>query len=260
VNAVNSVSSINTAPTSSDASYISSSSTRKRSASSNPSVAGEQPGDSSVVQGPGGVIYATANSASGSKFYDLSVPSGLNGYVADPTFTSPNTANQARHWANSVESQLYVLSYLKIQVTDQKLRVTDLATGTPYDVTNSAVHNQTGTTRQAIADLGDQSKTGPAATAAQVPGGVIDSFNLSKYHPPVGVSILGPNRHRTLTAKLIGGEVPTYSVVTYVWKANGVAFGGNTATQVVHKAQRGKRISVEATVTFGSYPPVKLKS
>ncbi len=31
----------------------------------------EQPGATSVVTGPGGVIYVTANSASGSKYYDL---------------------------------------------------------------------------------------------------------------------------------------------------------------------------------------------
>ncbi|MGX7677278.1 fibronectin type III domain-containing protein [Jatrophihabitans sp. DSM 45814] len=223
-------------------------------------VADEQPGDSSVVQGPGGVIYVTANSASGSKYYDLTAPTGANGYGADPNFSSKNTANLARHWANSVESQLYVPSYVKIQVTDHKLTVTDLATGTPHDVTNSAVHNQTGTTRQAIADLGDQSKTGPAATAAQVPGGVIDHFNLSEYNPPTRVSISGPDWHDTLTAKLSGGDVPEAATVSYVWKANGVPFGGHTSTQTVSRSQKGKHISVEATVTYGSYKPVKLKS
>ena len=34
----------------------------------------EQPGAAEVSPGPGGVIYVTANSASGSKYYDLTKP------------------------------------------------------------------------------------------------------------------------------------------------------------------------------------------
>ncbi len=45
----------------------------------------EQPGADEVFAGPGGVIYLTANSASGSKYYDLTTPDATQGgYGADP--------------------------------------------------------------------------------------------------------------------------------------------------------------------------------
>jgi hypothetical protein len=36
--------------------------------------ADEKPGQNEVFEGPGGVVYVTANSASGSKYYDLTTP------------------------------------------------------------------------------------------------------------------------------------------------------------------------------------------
>ena len=63
----------------------------------------EQPGAAQVAQGPGGVIYVTANSASGSKYYDLTAPDTTK----DPNY-GPDPLNPKSHWANSVENQEHV--------------------------------------------------------------------------------------------------------------------------------------------------------
>ena len=75
----------------------------------------EQPGASSVFQGPGGVIYVTANSASGSKYYDLTDPIVGSDYGPDPL-------NPDNHWANSVENQEHVRTYVKVSVRDEHAR------------------------------------------------------------------------------------------------------------------------------------------
>ena len=54
--------------------------------------AAEQPGAAQVAQGPGGVIYVTGNSASGSKYYDLTTPRrglGLRSGPAGPHRQAP---------------------------------------------------------------------------------------------------------------------------------------------------------------------------
>src|SRR5215510_2981650 len=70
----------------------------------------EQPGATSVFQGPGGVIYVTGNSASGSKYYPLSCPRTS---ANDPGCTFPREThgfdplygsdplNPDNHWPNS---------------------------------------------------------------------------------------------------------------------------------------------------------------
>ncbi|MFT4287232.1 fibronectin type III domain-containing protein [Nocardioides sp.] len=159
----------------------------------------EQPGATTVEPGPGGVIYVTANSASGSKFYDLTVPDTAerSDYPADTQFPdAKNDANQARHYANSVESQQYVPSYIKVEVKGTDLVVTDLSTGTCADLTNSAVrYNKSGQRTKAdgttygdteLCALGDQR---PAYASEkdhlQTPGAVIDNFTLIGPKAPV---------------------------------------------------------------------------
>ncbi|MEV6897023.1 metallophosphoesterase family protein [Amycolatopsis sp. NPDC051372] len=85
----------------------------------------EQPGATQVQQGPGGVVYVTANSASGSKYYDLTDPDTTKdpNYGADPL-------NPDNHWANSVENQEHVRTYVKVQVRDDKLEVQQVRSGT----------------------------------------------------------------------------------------------------------------------------------
>ncbi|GAA2703789.1 purple acid phosphatase family protein [Actinoplanes palleronii] len=96
----------------------------KNGAKANPD---EQPGQSEVFAGPGGVLYVTANSASGSKYYDITTPdsSGTSGAGngADPL-------KPEDYWYNSVQNQEHVRSYVKVQVRNDKLVVEDVRSGT----------------------------------------------------------------------------------------------------------------------------------
>ncbi|WP_432829764.1 fibronectin type III domain-containing protein [Dactylosporangium sp. CA-092794] len=87
----------------------------------------EQPGAADVFPGPGGVIYVTGNSASGSKYYDITAPdnSGTSGAGngADPL-------NPSNYWYNSVQNQEHVRSYVKVQVRSDKLVVQNVRSGT----------------------------------------------------------------------------------------------------------------------------------
>ncbi|PSM42833.1 metallophosphoesterase [Streptomyces dioscori] len=87
----------------------------------------EQPGAADVYPGPGGVLYVTANSASGSKYYDITKPdsSGTSGAGngADPL-------NPDSYWYNSVQNQEHVRSYVKVQVRNEKLVVENIRSGT----------------------------------------------------------------------------------------------------------------------------------
>ncbi|MFT4263527.1 MAG: metallophosphoesterase family protein [Nocardioides sp.] len=96
----------------------------------------EHPGQPTVVEGPGGVVYVTANSASGSKYYDLTTPdSSKGGYGADTTYvggpetldtTTGTTLAHTRHWANSVENQEHVQTYVEVTVNDKGLQVKNI--------------------------------------------------------------------------------------------------------------------------------------
>ncbi|MFF4774728.1 purple acid phosphatase family protein [Microtetraspora fusca] len=85
----------------------------------------EQPGAAEVSKGPGGVIYVTANSASGSKYYDLTAPDATK----DPNY-GPDPLNPKSHWANSVENQEHVRTYVRVQVRGNKLVVENIRSGT----------------------------------------------------------------------------------------------------------------------------------
>jgi len=122
----------------------------------------EQPGDAEVTQGPGGVIYVTANSASGSKYYDLTAPvAGEYG---------PDPLNPKSHYANSVENQRHVRTYVKVSVQNGQLVVQDIRSGT-CATPNSAV------------ELRKVSWCGPnsGASPAQPVGSVVDSVVINSY-------------------------------------------------------------------------------
>lgn len=125
----------------------------------------ERPGDAQVAQGPGGVIYVTANSASGSKYYDLTAPDTTK----DPNY-GPDPLNPKSHWANSVENQEHVRSYVRIQVRDNKLVVQDIRSGT-CAAPNAAV------------ELGKVSWCGPdnGAGAALPVGSTVDKVVIRPY-------------------------------------------------------------------------------
>jgi hypothetical protein len=125
--------------------------------------ADEQPGASTVSKGPGGVIYVTGNSASGSKYYDLKTP------VAGEFGPDPLDPTGKRHYANSVENQEHVRTYVKVGVRNDKLVVENLRSGT-CAAPNAAV------------ERGNVSWCGPnsGATAAQPVGSTVDKVTIYK--------------------------------------------------------------------------------
>ena len=144
----------------------------KNGAKANPD---EKPGQADVYAGPGGVIYVTANSASGSKYYDLTAPdsSGTSGAGngADPQ-------NPANYWYNSVQNQEHVRSYVKVQVRNDKLVVQDLRSGT-CAAPNAAV------------ELGKS----PCADTGQAVGTLVDNVTIHPYHADgqeIGVNVPTP--------------------------------------------------------------------
>ncbi|PFG18161.1 calcineurin-like phosphoesterase family protein [Propionicimonas paludicola] len=137
----------------------------KNSAKAN---ADEQPAQDEVYEGPGGVIYVTANSASGSKYYDLTTPdsSGTSGAGngADPL-------NPSSYWYNSVQNQEHVRSYVKVEVKNDALVVKGIRSGT-CDAPNAAV------------ELGKVLWCGPknGSEAAKPVGSVFDSVTIHPNH------------------------------------------------------------------------------
>jgi len=131
-------------------------------------VADEQPGAADVYPGPGGVIYVTANSASGSKYYDITAPDATGtsgaGNGADPL--KPST-----YWYNSVENQEHVRSYVKVKVEKDQLVVQNIRSGT-CAAPNAAVEN------------GNVPWCGPnsGTSAAQPVGSITDSVTIHTYH------------------------------------------------------------------------------
>lgn len=129
--------------------------------------ADEQPAASEVVAGPGGVLYVTANSASGSKYYDLTAPdaSGTSGAGngADPL-------NPSSYWYSSVQNQEHVRTYVKVQVRADRLVVENIRSGT-CAAPNAAVE----------LDKVSWCGTGSGASAAQPVGSVVDSVTVHPY-------------------------------------------------------------------------------
>jgi len=127
----------------------------------------EQPGADQVAEGPGGVIYVTANSSSGSKYYELTAPDT----TADPNY-GPDPLNPNSHWANSVENQENVRTYVKVEVKKDKLVVENIRSGT-CAAPNAAV------------ELGNVSSCGPnsGASPAQPVGSTVDKVVI---HPSRG--------------------------------------------------------------------------
>jgi hypothetical protein len=134
----------------------------------------EQPGAATVSKGPGGVIYVTGNSASGSKYYDLSKP------VAGEFGPDPLDPSGSRHYANSVENQEHVRTYIKVGVKHDRLEVANIRSGT-CAAPNAAV------------ELGRVPWCGPnsGAGAAQPVGSVEDKVTIYKEAAQAGSSPAG---------------------------------------------------------------------
>ena len=136
--------------------------------------AAEQPGANTVTQGPGGVIYVTGNSASGSKYYDLSTPR------AGEFGPDPLDPTGKRHYANSVENQEHVRTYVKVQARDDALVVENLRSGT-CAAPNAAV------------EVGNVSWCGPnsGASEAQPVGSVVDKVVIHAAEAPPAAAPVG---------------------------------------------------------------------
>ncbi|MDG4806762.1 metallophosphoesterase family protein [Micromonospora sp. WMMD1120] len=97
----------------------------------------EKPGAADVFPGPGGVIYVTANSASGSKYYDIKKPDGSGTGIRG---NGPDPLDPDKYWYNSVQNQEHVRSYVKVQVRGDKLVLANIRSGT-CAAPNASVEN-----------------------------------------------------------------------------------------------------------------------
>src|SRR5204862_2460245 len=131
----------------------------------------------------------TGNSASGSKYYDLSKPGGTQ--PADPLDPTGN-----RHFANSVENQEHVRTYVKVEVRGDALVVENIRSGT-CAAPNAAV------------ELGQESWCGPnsGASAAQPVGSVVDKVVIHAAETPASGGV-GGSVPATLGLTL--GTAPTF--------------------------------------------------
>ncbi|WP_193609726.1 fibronectin type III domain-containing protein [Nocardioides lijunqiniae] len=225
--------------------------------------AAEKPAAPDVTAGPGGVLYVTANSASGSKYYDLSEPDVTlnNGDMGPDPLDEGDTDKDGhvRHWANSVENQEHVPTYIRVSVTNKRLTVANIRSGECDGSTpNPAVQRNTvdgewcGTASNAL------SMTDGTWKAAKNPqggvGSVQDQVNVHRVvSAPAAAAIKGtPKVGSTLTATVAGEWTPG-TTPTYRWKADGVAFGGTGSSVVLRAAQLGKAITVEVVGSHELY-------
>jgi hypothetical protein len=155
----------------------------------------EQPGAATVSKGPGGVIYVTGNSASGSKYYDLSKPVAGE-YGPDPLDPTGN-----RHYANSVENQEHVRTYVRVGVKSDRLVVENIRSGT-CAAPNAAV------------EVGNVPWCGPnkGTSPAQPVGSLVDKVTIYKQAAQADGTV--------------GGAVPATLSLTL---GSPASFGGFTA-------------------------------
>jgi hypothetical protein len=128
--------------------------------------ASEQPGAATVSKGPGGVIYVTGNSASGSKYYDLKTP------TAGEFGPDPLDPSGKRHYANSVENQEHVRTYVKVGVKNDRLVIENIRSGT-CAAPNAAVE------RGNVPWCGPGGAANPTAPALPV-GSIVDKVTVYK--------------------------------------------------------------------------------
>jgi len=118
--------------------------------------AAEAAGADSVVQGPGGVLYVTANSSSGSKYYALQ--------------------NKPEFWWLSVQNQEQVRNYTALEVTDDAINIKTLRSqGNATNAVNSLV-DQVTVTKAPDTDTQEVQVTVPKADAGEF-GWSIDGTN-----------------------------------------------------------------------------------
>jgi hypothetical protein len=201
----------------------------------------EQPGADEVFAGPGGVIYLTANSASGSKYYDLTTPDATQGgYGSDPLDPTGK-----RHFANSVENQEHVRTYVKVGVTDDNLAVTTVRASDCTTLNSAVQHGK-------VDDCGVTLQ--PTATADPAPiGSTVDAFTLDAALPTTTTTVAasaakqqyGSAEPVTVTATIAGGIGQ---------QAGTVAFSdGTTKLGTVKVADNAASITLPKTLAMGGH-------
>jgi hypothetical protein len=136
----------------------------------------------------------TGNSASGSKYYDLSTP------VAGEFGPDPLDATGKRHYANSVENQEHVRTYVKVGVKNDRLVIENIRSGT-CAAPNAAV------------ELGNVPWCGPnsGASAAQPVGSLVDKVTVYKMAAQTDGTV-GGSVPATLSLTL--GSAPSFGAFT----------------------------------------------
>ena len=217
----------------------------------------EQPKANDVFAGPGGVLYVTANSASGSKYYDLTEPdTSVNSgdYGPDPLDAGdPDKDGHVRHWANSVENQEHVPTYVRIGVTDKHLTVANIRSGECDGSTpNAAIERGTVEGKWCGTSENTLTLDGTTYKADKNPrGGVGTTVDEVSVHrvlsAPASAAVSGTAKVGQKLTASVSGSWPKGTTATYTWKADGVAFGGHGPTIVLSPSQLGKKITVDVT-------------
>ncbi|MBY0175234.1 Ig-like domain repeat protein [Curtobacterium herbarum] len=211
----------------------------------------EQPGADEVFAGPGGVIYLTANTASGSKYYDLTTPDATQGgYGADPLDPTGQ-----RHFANSVENQEHVRTYVKVGVSNDNLAVTTVRAGDCTTLNSAVQHGK-------VDSCGVTLK--PTASADPAPiGSTVDKFTLDAALPATTTTLTASAAKQvyntakpvTITATIGGGVGDKSGTVTFseAGKQIGTApVAKSTATFTLPKGLKVGKHSITATFTSDS--------
>ena len=205
----------------------------------------------------------TANSASGSKYYDLTEPdSTKGGYGPDTAKGGPETTGHTRHWANSVENQEHVPTYVEVNVTAKGLTVKNVRSG-DGDSPNAAVQR------------GNVTGIGPNLAGMPAPiGSLVDQVHIYRNQadvpvvkPPTApvVHLVGSAPHVLGKARVgkrlrVGvGHWTAGTRITVRWLANGKPIKGATGTSLkLTKKLKGKRVSVRVTGTLKGATPSSL--
>ncbi|MBO9522114.1 MAG: metallophosphoesterase family protein [Nocardioidaceae bacterium] len=227
--------------------------------------AAEAQAANNVLEGPGGVIYVTTNSASGSKYYNLTEPiAGTSDATHGgkyPAGTMPNAptagGTHTLHWANSVENQDYVRTYLKVAVTADKLAVTNVVAGVcdyPNKYTTQHVGQWCGAT-QTTTTLADKNGNGtfdrnkPSSGAPATPS----NADADKYTTTTGVAPVGTAQDTVNITKwdgtqgdgqLLALDVPPSNPGELGWFIN----GGNHLVNLGTANRHGNYFTATGTV------------
>jgi hypothetical protein len=118
--------------------------------------AAEVAGADSVVPGPGGVLYVTANSASGSKYYGLQ--------------------NKPEFWWLSVQNQEKVRNYTALEVTDDAINIKTLRSQANGEMAVNSLVDQVTINKAPETDTQELQVTVPKADAGEF-GWSIDGTN-----------------------------------------------------------------------------------